>query len=185
MSRVEEMQVVRATPAQAIGVLLEPSRMREWSAPDVTVTATRHTERLGPGDRFRVEAIAGPRFDYTVEAVTQREVVLRFEGTWCGEERWSFVADGDETIIRRTYIVEELGGLAGLAWRALGPALVLAHFKYELSRFRSLVERLPPVRAEIDPGTTRRPPAELGDSTDAGDAPRHERRGPTFPIDEG
>ncbi len=186
MMRVEEMQAIRATPGQAIDTLLDVARMKEWNAPDVTVVARTAAKRLMPGDRFRVETIAGPGFEYQVEAVTGRDVVLRFEGPWSGEERWSFVADGEETIVRRTYTVGDLGGLAGIAWRVLGQAIVLAHFKLELARFRSLVERLPRIRAEIDAGGPERASAELGDpATGARESAGPEVSARRFHIDEG
>lgn len=193
MSDVEEMIAVRAAPAQAMGALLTPSRMREWVAPDVTVTAQTATERLLPGDRFRVEGIVGPAFDYQVEAATEREVVLSFEGSWRGEERWSFVADGADTIVRRTYLVQESAGLAGIVWRTFGRAVVMLHFKLELSRFRDLLEREPGVRGEIEPpgqgggggggegGSAGRTRSANATDSQAGKAPPQR----PFEIDEG
>jgi uncharacterized protein YndB with AHSA1/START domain len=196
MSRVEEMTAVRATPAQAMRALLSPARIRQWVAPDVTVTVHGSTDRLLPGDRFSVEGLAGPRFDYQVEAASEREVVLSFSGPWRGEERWSFVADGADTIVRRAYDVTGADGLAALAWRTIGRPLVLAHFKLELSRFRDLVEREPGVRGEIErePGVRGEidsPPDSLetptgGEASEqrepagAGQPPRR-----AFEIDEG
>ncbi|MGH7719809.1 MAG: hypothetical protein ACREON_13325, partial [Gemmatimonadaceae bacterium] len=87
-----------------------------------------------------------------------------FTGPWSGRERWSFVADGAETIVRRIHEVDE-GSLASmLAWRTVGRPLVIAHFKLELWRFRDLAEREPGPRAEIpspapDAGTPRTDPS--------------------------
>ncbi len=187
MRDVEEMIAVRAAPAQAMRALLTPSRIREWVAPDVTVTVLTATERLLPGDRFRVEGIVGPAFDYQVEAASEREVVLSFEGSWRGEERWSFVADGTDTIVRRSYVVREVGGLGAIAWRTVGRAVVMMHFKLELSRFKDLLEREPGIRAEIEsPGqggdaSAGRTPSANASGRPAGEPPRPR----PFEIDEG
>jgi hypothetical protein len=100
--------------------------------------------------------------------VSDREVVFAFQGPWSGRERWSFVADGAETVVRRVYEVQDSSVLGELAWRGVGRPLVLAHFKLELSRFGAAVERDPGPRAEIEPP--------------AGDAPS---AAPSFPIDDG
>lgn len=186
-SDVEEMIVVRAAPSQAMRALLTPSRMTEWVAPDVSVTVLTATERLLPGDRFRLEGILGPAFDYQVEAASEREVVLSFEGSWRGEERWSFVGDGADTIVRRSYRVREALGLNAVAWRTVGRAVVMVHFKLELSRFKNLLEREPGIRAEIEsPSLGRDVSAE---STRAGDASARPAGEPpphrSFEIDEG
>jgi uncharacterized protein YndB with AHSA1/START domain len=151
MSRVEEMTAVRVAPQQAMRVLTTVARMAEWVAPHVSVTPLTAAATLAPGSRFRLEVLGGPRFDYQVEAETDRELVLSFDGPWSGSERWSFIADGEETIVRRSYEVNEGGlGLAMLAWQTVGRALVIAHYKLELSRFRDTVERSPGPRAEIE-----------------------------------
>ena len=151
MSRVEEMTALRVAPAQAMRTLVSADRFAEWVAPDVTVTPLTVSPTLAPGDRFRLEVMGGVTFDYTVEAATDREVVFAFRGPWSGEERWSFIADGAETIVRRVYEVRDGDGLALLAWRTVGAALVIAHLKMELARFRALAERSPGPRAEIEP----------------------------------
>ncbi len=150
MSDIEEMIAVRAAPAQAMRALLAPSRMKEWVASDVSLNVQTAGERLLPGDRFRIAGLLGPAFDYQVEAASEREVVFSFEGSWRGEERWSFVADGPDTIVRRSYRVHEAPGLGAIAWRTVGRAVVMVHFKLELSRFKDLLEREPAVRAEIE-----------------------------------
>lgn len=152
MSKVEEITAVRATPAQAMRALVTASRLEEWVAPDVTLTPLTRSATLGPGDRLRLRILGGPSFDYSVEATTDREVVFSFSGPWNGHERWSFIADGAETIVRRTYEVEDSSGLAGLAWPTLGRALVSAHYKLELMRFREMVERNPGPAGEIEAG---------------------------------
>src|SRR5690606_30060519 len=123
-----------------------------WVAPDVTLTPLTRAATLGPGDRLRLSILGGPSFEYSVEATSEREIVFSFTGPWSGEERWSFIADGSETIARRTYDVHDTHGLAGLAWPTLGRALVLAHYKLELMRFRDMVERDPGAAGEIEPG---------------------------------
>ncbi len=60
----------------------------------------------------------------------------------------------------------ELGAIPQLAFNTVGRALIAAHYKLELARFRALVERHPGPRAEIEA------PAEPA-------APR------AFPIDDG
>lgn len=160
--------MVRVAPPQAMRVLASTARYAEWVAPDATVTFQTLSSTLSPGDRFRVEIAGRVGFDYTVEAATERDMVFAFHGPWSGEERWSFVPDGAETIVRRIYEVREGGGLAMLAWQTLGRALVSAHYKLELSRFREVVERERGPRAEIEPGAVPPPPAP-----------------PTYTIDEG
>jgi uncharacterized protein YndB with AHSA1/START domain len=149
MSKVEEITSIRATPGQAMRALANPARFAEWVAPDVTLTPHTRAASLAPGDRLHLEILGGAKFDYTVEAATDREIVFSFFGPWSGEERWSFIADGAETLVRRVYDVRDAGGLAGLAWPTVGRALVMAHFKLELMRFREMVERNPGPAGEI------------------------------------
>ena len=171
--RVEELIVVRASAAQAMQTLLTAARLPEWVSPHLTVSPLTDASTLGTGDRFRLHVLGGITFDYLVEATSEREVVLSFRGPWSGRERWSFVPDGAETVVRRVYEVDE-GSLAGeLAWRTVGRALVIAHFKLELSRFRDAVERHPGPRAEI-----AAPPNEKPSTTPEGDRP-------PFPVDDG
>ena len=186
MSRVEELTSIGVSVAQARRLLLTFARFREWVAPDIGVTPVSVSAILAPGDRFRMEPPGGISFEYLVEAITDREVVFSFTGPWGGRERWSFVADGAETIVRRVYDVTEGSVLASLAWRTVGQALVAAHYKVELSRFRSAVERDPGPRAELE----GRPLNELPPR----DAPAAERPpvgaegAPgsfSFPIDDG
>ncbi len=163
MMRVEEMTTVKASAQAARKTLTDPECMARWVAPNVTVRALSGTPELAPGDRFRVDAFGAPEVDYLVEAVTDREVVFSFTGPWQGRERWSFIADGAETIVRRTYEVEESESLAGLAFRAVGRAVVSAHFKLELSRFRDVAEAAgrPPAQIESRP-TSRSFPIDDG-----------------------
>lgn len=132
--------------------LVTAARLEEWVAPDVNLTPLTGAKILSPGDRLRLRILGGPSFDYTVEATTDREVVFSFTGPWSGQERWSFMADGAETIVRRIYEVDDTPGLAGLAWPTLGRALVTAHYKLELMRFREMIERNPGPAGEIEPG---------------------------------
>lgn len=150
MSRVEEMIAIRAAPAQVMRQFVAVDRMKEWVAPDVAITSQSRAATLAPGHRFRLTPIGGPAFDYTVEGATDREVAMAFAGPWSGEERWSFIPDGADTIARRVYEVRDPGGLIGLAWATVGRALVMAHFKLELVRFRDMVERDPGPLAEIE-----------------------------------
>lgn len=173
MSRVEEMTALRVAPAQAMRVLVTAERFREWVAPDVSVTPLTASPTLAPGDRFRLEVLGRVSFEYTVEAATEREVVFAFRGPWSGEERWSFIADGADTIVRRIYDVRDGDGLALLAWRTVGMPLVVAHLKMELARFRALAERSPGPRAEIEPRAGAELPA---DAPLAADVP--------FPVDD-
>ena len=164
MDRVEELITVKASAARALDVLLGTDNIGRWVAPDISVTPLTRASRLGPGDRFRIHVLGALVFEYTLEAVSEREVVLAFSGPWSGNERWSFIADGAETIVRRVHEVHD-GSLTGaLAWNTLGRVAVLAHFKLELSRFRDLVEREPGADREIA-------------------AP--EREPPAFPVDDG
>jgi hypothetical protein len=177
-SRVEEMTAVAVAAPQARRLLMSFARFPEWVAPDITVTPLSVSTFLAPGDRFRMEPPGGFGFDYLVEAVTDRELVFSFSGPWSGQERWSFVADGEETIVRRVYDVTDGSILASVAWRAIGQMLVAAHFKLELSRFRAALERDPGPRAEIEPRPTAAPPEAI--RPDAG------RGAPfSFPVDEG
>ena len=171
MSKIEEMVAVRATLPQAMRHLLTVDRIRAWIAPDMVLFPRGDSPTLAPGDRFRLEALGTVGFDYVVEAITDREVVLSFEGPWAGSERWSFVADGAETIVRRAYEVSD-DSLAGWSvWMTIGRTLVLAHYKFEMSRFRAAVEREPGARAEIqgEGATHRQKPIERLE----------------FPVDEG
>ena len=168
MDRVEEMTVVRASIPRTMR-MLTTGRFAEWVAPDVTATPTSISPILAPGDRFRIEVLGGLGFDYLVEAVSDREVVLSFHGLWDGRERWSFIPDGAETIVRRVYEIDERSSIPALAWRTVGRALVSGHFKVELARFRAAVERDPGPRAEIERGESPAPPPP----------PR------SYPIDEG
>ena len=168
MERVEEMTVINASVAHAMR-LLTTGRFAEWVAPDVTATPTSVSATLAPGDRFGLEIMGGVRFDYLVEAISDRDVVFSFSGPWSGRERWSFVSDGAETIVRRVYELDERSPIPTLAWRAVGRPVVAAHFKLELARFRALAERELGVRGEIEPGVA------------AVDAPPPR----PYPIDEG
>jgi len=169
MTRVEEMISVAVSPQQAMRLLVTTARFADWVSPDITVTPLTKAPMLSPGDRFRLTLLGGFTLEYLLEAETDREVVFAFSGPWRGEERWSFIADGSDTIIRRRYEVRDGGVLALLAWETVGRALVLGHLKLELSRFRALVEREPGARAEIEYRPSRPQAAES--------------RG--YPIDEG
>ena len=150
MSRIEEMIAIGATIPQAMHHLLTIDRMRAWIAPDMALLPRSDSPTLAPGDRFRLEALGVVGFDYVVEAITDREVVLSFEGPWTGSERWSFVADGAETIVRRAYDVSDDSVTGWTAWMTIGRPLVLAHYKFELSRFREAVEHEPGPKGEIE-----------------------------------
>jgi hypothetical protein len=172
VSRIEEMVAVRATVAEAMRHLLTVDRIRTWIAPDMALLPRGASPTLAPGDRFRLEALGAVGFDYVVEAITDREVVMSFEGPWAGTERWSFVADGAETIVRRAYDVSD-DSLAGwTAWTTIGRPLVLAHYKFELSRFRDAVEREPGPKGEIEGRSEARQQREMFEP-------------PGFPVDEG
>jgi hypothetical protein len=166
------MVAVKATVAQAMRHLLTVDGIRTWIAPDMALLPRGASPTLGPGDRFRLEALGAVGFDYVVEAITDREVVMSFEGPWTGSERWSFVADGAETIVRRVYDVSD-DSLAGwTAWTTVGRPLVLAHYKFELSRFKAAVEREPGPKGEIEASAEARHQREIFDQ-------------PDFPVDEG
>ena len=166
------MVAVGATIPQAMHHLLSVERMRAWIAPDMALLPRGASPTLSPGDRFRLEALGAVGFDYIVEAVTDREVVLSFEGPWTGSERWSFVADGAETIVRRAYDVTDDSVAAWTAWNTIGRPLVLAHYKFELSRFREAIERESGPRGEIE---GRRGPEHAAKRIEPLD----------FPVDEG
>jgi hypothetical protein len=166
------MVAVRAAVPQAMRHLLTIDRMRAWIAPDMALLPRSASPTLAPGDRFRLEALGAVGFDYVVEAITDREVVLSFEGPWTGNERWSFVADGAETIVRRTYDVSDESIAGWTAWMTIGRPLVLAHYKFELSRFREAVEREPGPRGEIEGQGDRSSEAKTFERLD-------------FPVDEG
>lgn len=173
MSRIEEMVAVGATIPQAMHHLLTIERMRAWIAPDMALLPRGASPTLSPGDRFRLEVVGGVAgFDYVVEAITDREVVLSFEGPWTGSERWSFVADGAETIVRRAYDVSDDSVPAWTAWNTIGRPLVLAHYKFELSRFREAVEREPGPKGEIEGRQDPMQPSKRLEPLD-------------FPVDEG
>ena len=182
MDRVEELVTVRASTARMLDVLLGTENLRRWVAPDVAAIPLTHASRLGPGDHFRIHVLGALVFEYTLEAVSDREVVLAFTGPWSGSERWSFIADGAETIVRRVHevhggphlVVTLHGGslLGALAWNAVGRVAVLAHFKLELSRFRDLAEREPGIRAEIEAPAPR-------------ESSSGEPEPPSFPVDDG
>lgn len=167
MSRIEEMVAVRAALPPTMRHLLTIDSMRAWIAPDVALLPRSNEPTLAPGARFRLEVIGAVGFEYVVEAITDREVVLSFDGPWSGTERWSFVADGAETIVRRSYETQAETVGAWAAWKTIGRPLVLAHYKFELSRFRDAVEADPGPRAEIKGGSS-------------GPASRLD-----FPVDEG
>jgi hypothetical protein len=164
MTRIEEIVTVASSTTQALRVMRDHARARDWMAPDLTFTPISLSPLLTPGDRFRIELVAGLGFDCTVEAVSDRELVLEFRGPWSGRERWSFIADGAETIVRRTYEVTELGAIPALAFNTVGRALIAAHYKLELARFRAVVERDPGARAEIEgpPSSARSFPVDEG-----------------------
>lgn len=172
MDRVEELTTVRASAARALDVLLETANLKRWVAPDISVTPLTLATRLGPGDRFRIRVLGPLMFDYTVEAVSEREVALSFTGPWSGRERWSFIADGTETIVRRVHEVNDGSLLGSLAWNSVGRVGVIAHFKLELSRFRELAEREPGASAEIEAPQRRESIAS-------------EPEPPSFPVDDG
>jgi hypothetical protein len=178
MTRVEELIVVPASPAQAQRALLTVTRAREWMAPDVHLVPRTSAPALGAGDRFALELFGGMRFEYVVEATSDREVALSYDGPWRGQERWSFVADGAETLVRRSYEVEGGTPLAALAWGTVGHAIVALHMRFELSRFRSAIQNDPGPRGEIEAssGPMRSTPLEAPNDADAG---------PSFPVDDG
>lgn len=178
MTVVEELIAVPAAPAQAMRALLTPARAGAWMAWDVRLTPRQGATVLGTGDRFTIELFGGLRFDYLVEATSDREVVLSYDGPWRGQERWSFVADGADTLVRRSYEVRGGSPLAALAWGTVGRAVVSAHLRYELSRFRAAVGRDPGPRAEVAAGSLQ--------SADAPHEPASNAAArPSFPVDDG
>ena len=195
MDRVEELTTITAGAARAIDVLLATADLARWVAPDVSVTPLTRASRLGPGDRFRIQVLGAFVFEYTIEAASEREVVLSFTGPWSGSERWSFIPDGAETIVRRVHEVRDQSLAGAVAWNTVGRVAVLAHFKVELARFREVVEREPGARGEIEaagsgprevdsasspePSTGARGRDEPSDDGDA------EREAPPFPVDDG
>jgi hypothetical protein len=166
------MVAVKATIAQAMRHLLTIDRVRKWIAPDMALLPRTASPTLAPGDRFRLEALGAVGFDYVVEAITDREVVMSFEGPWTGSERWSFVADGAETIVRRAYDVSDDSVARWTAWMTIGRALVLAHYKFELARFREAVEQEPGPKGEIEASAEASQQREMFPQ-------------PDFPVDEG
>ncbi|HXY30849.1 MAG TPA: hypothetical protein VEI06_09060 [Gemmatimonadaceae bacterium] len=168
---VEELVVVPAGVVHAIRMLTNSSRLSEWMAPHVRLDRRFAGSVLEPGNRFRLESVGGVGFDYLVEAVSAREVVFAFEGPWSGRERWSFVPDGADTIVRRRYEVHAGTPLAMLAWRTGGRAVVTAHYKLELARFRSALQRDPGPRGAIE---GPQPPERLAEAS--GTMP--------FPVDD-
>jgi hypothetical protein len=182
MDRVEELITLRTSAAHALEVLLTTGNLRRWVAPDISVTPLTVATRLGPGDRFRIHVLGPLQFDYTVEAASEREVVLAFTGPWSGSERWSFIADGAETIVRRVHEVYDGSLVRELAWNAVGRLAVIAHFKLELARFRDLAEREPGAGAEIEAqGAPATLPGEPADTETSERKPGP----PEFPVDDG
>ena len=181
MERVEELITIKASAERARDVLLDIEKLRRWVAPDISVTPLTLAQRLGPGDRFRIHVLGPLQFDYTVEAVSEREVVLAFTGPWSGNERWSFIADGAETIVRRVHEVHDGSLVGALAWNTVGRMGVLAHFKLELSRFRDLAEREPGPRGEIE--APRREP--LSTESTSRESVAREPEPPSVPVDDG
>jgi len=172
--QVEEMIAVRAPAPRARNALVTVADMRRWVAPDVSVHTSSAAATLVPGDRFALDVFGGLRFDYLVEGASDREVAFTFSGPWRGRERWSFVPDGAETLVRRRYDADDLSLLGALAWNTVGWALVSAHYRLELSRFRELVEREAGPPAEIESGGAAYIPSAV---TEAGELP--------FPVDDG
>jgi hypothetical protein len=187
MTVVEEVVVVRASAPQVRRAFSNTALMARWVAPDVSVQLASATRTLLPGERFRLSVLAGLRFDYLVEAESEREVALSFSGPWNGRECWSFVADGPETIVRRRYEVDDRSLLLALGFRTVGWAVVTAHLKIELMRFRDLVEHSPGVRAEI-PGRAEversNPPRVSDEWSPEAHRDVHDTT-PPFPVDEG
>jgi len=187
MTVVEEVVVVRAAAPQVRRAFSNTGLMPRWIAPDVSVQLSSGTGTLLPGERFRLSVLAGLRFDYLVEAESEREVALSFSGPWNGRERWSFVADGPETIVRRRYEADDRSLLLALGFRTVGWAVVTAHLKIELLRFRDLVEHEPGVRAEIPARAEvdSTDPARVGvQSRSEAQRDGHDTT-PPFPVDEG
>ena len=180
MTRVEELIVVPATPAQAMRALLTVARAHDWMAPDVHLVPRTSSPALGTGDHFALELFGGMRFEYVIEATSDREVALSYDGPWSGEERWSFVADGAETLVRRSYEVQSGSPLAAFAWGTVGRAVVAMHIRYELSRFRSAIERDPGPRGEIEA-----PSGPLHAMPRDPSVERDSATHPSFPVDDG
>ncbi|MGI8496733.1 MAG: SRPBCC family protein [Gemmatimonadaceae bacterium] len=174
MTTVEELLAVRAPAPHVMRVLTEVARMQEWVAPGITVTPLTAGRRLVPGERFRLLLPGGIGFDYLVEAVSDRELVHSFRGPWSGRDRWSIVPDASETIVRRVYQVDAGSVLIDLGWSTIGRALVTAHFKLELSRFRRIAERL---RIDASAGPPAEIPPPSGGATTAPPL--------SFPVDDG
>lgn len=172
MDRIEELVTIRASAERALDVLLDIRKLARWVAPDVSVVPLTHASRLGPGDHFRIHVLGALVFEYTLEAISEREVALTFTGPWSGRERWSFIADGAETIVRRVHEVRDGSLVGALAWNTFGRIGVLAHFKLELSRFRDLAERDPGAPAEIE---AREPSEPISPESEP----------PSFPVDDG
>lgn len=180
MTRIEELIVVPATPAQAMRALLTVARAHDWMAPDVTLVPRTSSPVLGAGDHFALELFGGMRFEYVIEATSDREVALTYDGPWSGAERWSFVADGAETLVRRSYEVQGGSPLAAFAWGTVGRTVVAMHLRFELSRLKSAIERDPGPRGEIEATSEPRHSAPRDPSADSGGARR-----PPFPVDDG
>ncbi|HEX5179774.1 MAG TPA: SRPBCC family protein [Gemmatimonadaceae bacterium] len=180
MTRIEELVVVPATPAQAMRALLTVKRAQDWMAPDVRLVPHTSSPVLGAGDHFALELFGGLRFEYVIEATSDREVAFTYDGPWRGEERWSFVADGAETLVRRSYEVHGGSPLAALAWGTVGRAVVAMHMRFELSRLKSAIQRDPGPRGEIEAtsGPLRSAPDDSAQKEDG--AAR-----PSFPVDDG
>lgn len=185
MTRIEELVVIRAPAAAARRAVLSVAAMREWSAPDVAIVPPSRAE-LAVGDRFRIEVVGGFAFDYVVEAASDREVVFTYDGSWRGIERWSFVPDGADTVVRRAYTVEGGSLSASLLWATVGRAAAGLHLRYELSRLRDLVEREPGPRAEIPASAASHvvPPAHPSPEPPGGEGQPGAGTTP-FPVDDG
>lgn len=150
--RVEEMIAVRASIARTRRALLTLAEMRRWAAPDVTVVRSGSTPELAAGDRFHLEVFGGLRFEYLVEGISDRDVAFTFTGAWSGREHWSFIPDGAETVVRRSYEADDRTLLWAVGWQTVGWALVALHYRAELRRFRALCEREPGDGGEIEGG---------------------------------
>lgn len=178
--RVEEMIAVRAVPARTRRALLAVAEMRRWVAPDVTVAPAAGAAVLAAvletGDRFALDVMGGLRFEYLVEGITDRDVAFTFTGAWSGREKWSFVPDGAETVVRRAYEADDASLVAMVAWQTLGRGLVALHYRMELARFRTHCERDPGDGGEIQPGPAAAPVLPEPGTSD-GALP--------FPVDDG
>ncbi|HET7585635.1 MAG TPA: hypothetical protein VFK13_12045 [Gemmatimonadaceae bacterium] len=160
MSNVSAMTAVRSTPQRARDVLLTVAYFDRWISPELRMRVRGGATTLKPGDRFRMEVPGGIGLEYEVEAVTDREVVFTFTGPWDGRERWSFIADGEETIVRRVHEARYADLVQELTWRLVGMPIVTAHFTWEMGRFRRVVEKEPGVRGEIESSAGRQASAE-------------------------